>query len=353
MRRGGSPSTSITVGAVIQFSGFWLLPPPSEKTRKVPSRLIISRRSPIGSRELMRPRVEDLAAGDDQAHVRNAIARGATLPGRVCATCAKRHSSTLIRAPRGGGNDELRLRHRRRRLSGVRARQSTQRGPFDASAGAGGRPPRSPVGSLHPHAGGAVVPDRQPLLRLEVRVRARAGDERPAHLPRARQGPRRVEQDQRHDLPARQPPGLRALGRRPGHGRVGLRPLPAVLQAHGDLHRRRRHVARRRRAARARARPGEQPALPRVLRGRAAGRLPADQRRQRLPPGGLRRLRPQHPPRPAAERGARLPASGGAAPEPRGALRHDGQPRDLRRHPRGRRRGRAARQRASASRPAR
>ena len=92
--------------------------------------------------------------------------------------------------------------------------------------------------------------------------------------------------------------------------RVGLRALPAVLQADGDLPRRRRRVAWRRRPARARARPGDEPAVRRVLRGRAAGRLPADRRRQRLPAGGLRGVRPQHPPRPAAERGARVPASG-------------------------------------------
>ena len=42
-------------------------------------------------------------------------------------------------------------------------------------------------------------------------------------------------QHQRDDLPARQPARLRALGRRPGHGDVGLRPLPAVLQADGEL----------------------------------------------------------------------------------------------------------------------
>ena len=88
-------------------------------------------------------------------------------------------------------------------------------------AGAGGRPPRLPVGRLHPHAGRADLPDRQPVLRLEVRVRARAAHERPADLPRARQGARRLQQHQRHDLPARQPAGLRALGRRPGHGATG------------------------------------------------------------------------------------------------------------------------------------
>ncbi len=44
----------------------------------------------------------------------------------------------------------------------------------------------------------------------------------------------RLEQHQRDDLPARQPARLRALGRRPGHGDLGLRALPALLQAHGD-----------------------------------------------------------------------------------------------------------------------
>ena len=56
---------------------------------------------------------------------------------------------------------------------------------------------------------------------------------------------------------------------------------------------RRRRLARWQRPARARARPGHQPAVRRVLRGRPAGRLPPDRRRQRLPAGGLRALRPQ------------------------------------------------------------
>ena len=69
-------------------------------------------------------------------------------------------------------------------------------------------------------------------------------------LPRARQGARRLQQHQRDDLPARQPAGLRALGRRPGHGDVGLRALPPVLQADGELpgRRARRRVPRSRRA---------------------------------------------------------------------------------------------------------
>ena len=44
------------------------------------------------------------------------------------------------------------------------------------------------------------------------------------------------------------------------------------------------------------------PAVRGVLRGRPAGRLPAHRRRQRIPAGGLRRVRPQPPPRPPAQR---------------------------------------------------
>jgi len=67
---------------------------------------------------------------------------------------------------------------------------------------------------------------------------------------------------------------------------------------------------------------------------RCGSRLPPHRRRQRLPAGGLRRLRPEHPPGPAALGGARLPVSGAEPPQPhRGhpRLRHpDHLPRDAR-----------------------
>ena len=84
---------------------------------------------------------------------------------------------------------------------------------------------------------------------------------------------------------------------------------------------RRRRVARRRRPARARARAGHGPAVRRAVRRGRAGRLAADRRRQRLPAGGLRAVRPQHPPRPAPERRARVPAPGDEAAQPRRCAR--------------------------------
>ena len=107
-------------------------------------------------------------------------------------------------------------------------------------------------------------------------------------------------------------------GADPGMESWELRQLPAVLQADGGLPRGRtgRPVPRPRRSARPRARAGDEPAVRGVLRGDAAGRLSADRRRQRLPPGGLREVRPEHPARPPAERCPRLPPPGHEAPEP-------------------------------------
>ena len=173
---------------------------------------------------------------------------------------------------------ELRLRGHRRRLGGQRPRQPPQRRPHERGPGARGRASGLHLGRLHPHACGAAVPDRQPLLRLEVRIRTRAAHERAQDLPRPWQGPGRLQQHQRHDLPARQPAGLRTLGCRPGHGDLGLRALPAVLQAHGIVPGRRPQgrVPRPRRALGAGTRPGHEPAVRRLLRSGAAGGLRTD-----------------------------------------------------------------------------
>ena len=172
-------------------------------------------------------------------------------------------STTMRRRARGRRHfrEQLRLRHRRRRVGRLRARQPPQRGPLDARARARGRPPDY-LWDVYIHMPAALsfpIGNRFYDWKYESEPEPHMNGRR--DLPRARQGARRLELDQRDDLPARQPARLRALGRRSRDGELGLRPLPAVLQADGDLPRRRRRLARRRRPARARARPGDEPAV--------------------------------------------------------------------------------------------
>ena len=250
-----------------------------------------------------------------------------------------------------GVGQAVRRRHRGWRVGRVRAGQPALRRQRHQRPGARGRPRRLEDRPVHPHARGAAVPHRQPLLRLALPDRSRAAPQRPAGRARPRPGARRLVEHQRDDLPARQPDGLRALGGRAGPEGVGLRPLPAVLQADGDppprgRQRGRRRLARRRRPARARARTGREPALHGVLRGGPGGRPPAHRRRQRLPAGGVRALRPQPAPRPPALRRSRIPAPRPAPQEPRGRDPRDGHPGAVRRQ--ARRRCRLPARRAAA-----
>ena len=116
----------------------------------------------------------------------------------------------------------------------VLARQAVADGKAH-SAGPGSRPQRLPVGPVHPDAGGPDLPERQQVLRLAIRIRPRTPHERPADRPRPRQGAGRLQLHQRHDLPARQPAGLPALGSRRRAWKAGLGALPALLQADGEL----------------------------------------------------------------------------------------------------------------------
>ena len=194
-------------------------------------------------------------------------------------------------------------------------------GPVEPGARPGGRPARLLVGRLHPHAGGAHVPDRQPLLRLEVRVRTRAAHGRPPDLSRAREGARRLEQHQRDDLPARQPARLRALGADPGmetwdyaHCLPYFQRMEHCLAAEpGDEFRGAQPARSSSNADRPRTRCSARSSRPSQQAG-----YRADRRRERLPTGGVRGVRPEHPPRAAALGGARVPAPGDVAPEPRG-----------------------------------
>ena len=86
----------------------------------------------------------------------------------------------------------VRLRHRGWRLGRVRAGQPALRRPRHQRPGARGRPLGLEDRPVHPHAGRAAVPDRQPASTTGVRDRPRAGPERPQGLPRPRQGARRL-----------------------------------------------------------------------------------------------------------------------------------------------------------------
>ena len=217
--------------------------------------------------------------------------------------------------------DQIRLHHRRGRLGRQCARQPPHRGRFEPGPRAGGGAPRLPLGHPRPHARGSDHADREPLLRLEVRVRAGAVHGRAADLSRPREAARRLEQHQRDDLPARQPARLRAVGVRSRDGGVGLRALPALLQANGDLPSGRRRVPGDRRPARARTWACHESAVRGFLRSSAAGGLRAHKGRERLPPGGFCPLRPQHPPWASPQRRPRLPAPGHVPEQPRGRVR--------------------------------
>ena len=158
------------------------------------------------------------------------------------------------------------------------------------------------------------------------------------HPRAARQDARRIELDQRPHLQSRPAARLRQLGaaRQP---RLGLCRRAALFQAARAPHRRgRRHLSRpRRRAHRHRHRLASS-AVRGLHRGRDEPRHSAQPRLQRRKPG-RRRLRaardPQGPPR---QRGARVPAAGDAAAEPRRAHRARTRRRSmLRRQARGRR----------------
>ena len=100
----------------------------------------------------------------------------------------------------------------------------------------------------------------------------------------------------------------------------------------------RRRVARRQRAARARARPREEPAVRGVLQGLEEAGYPLTKDVNGYQAGGLRALRPQHPQRPALSAPPGLPAPRDGPAEPRRPHRRARQQGPVRRDARDRRR---------------
>ena len=152
-------------------------------------------------------------------------------------------NSSVSTSPSRPRRRDLRLHHRRRGLSRLRPGEPFDRRRWHPRAGVRGRPARPALGSVHPDAGSPDVADRQPVLRLEVSLGARGLVERTPTTTLAEVA-RRIEQHQRNDLPARQSPRLRTVGDRTWARALGLRPLLALLQAHGDLPRGSRRIPR-------------------------------------------------------------------------------------------------------------
>src|SRR4051795_13230164 len=200
-----------------------------------------------------------------------------------------------------------------------------------------GHPPAADVARAVGHRG-----------RLGLRDDA-AGAQRRARAPvAARQGARRVEQPQRHGLPARQPGRLRRLGVPRPQG-LGLRRAAAALPPHGGRARRRPALPRPRWPEHAAPRARPEPDLRRVRRGRAREGPPGHRRPQRRAVRGRRLPRHDHRRRPAPERGRRLPAPEREPAEPRRRDRRASARAALRRRPLHRRPLRARRLGARAA----
>ena len=247
----------------------------------------------------------------------------------------------------------IRLHHRRRRLRGLCPGQSPERERVDPRAAARGRRPAR-RGSVDRHAGQVGVADRLEV-RLGLRDGARAGPAESPHRLSARQGPRRLERDQRDDLHSRPPVLFRSLGTRRQH-RLGIRSAAAVLQEVRAQRAGRNAVSRRRWSARgvdvhrSACRPQGVPRRGGAtrLQGRRALRL------QPAVAGQHRGLLPEeHPRRQTAQRRRRVPHAGADAAESRSALAVPGHEADLRGQEGRRGRVPARRQAGAGARPRR
>ena len=137
----------------------------------------------------------------------------------------------------------------------------------------------------------------------------------PALLP-ARPRDRRLELDQRDDLPARQPRRLRRVGCERRGWLVVRRGAP-VLQALGGQRARRERVPRRGRAPRRVRQPLDDAVHRGAARGCRVGGVRAHRRPERRPAGGRLSLPAHAAQRHAVQRGRRLPPSGRERAEPR------------------------------------
>ncbi len=130
--------------------------------------------------------------------------------GRSPAGTAGRCRSGIVGPPTGERGADVRLRDRRCRLGGLRARRATERGPRRAGAAARVRAP----GRQREHPRPARLPAaRRHRGRLGLPLGPGRALRPPAHHAPARARARRLLVDQRDGLHPRQPARLRRLGR--------------------------------------------------------------------------------------------------------------------------------------------
>ena len=233
------------------------------------------------------------------------------------ASAARRRWSRSPSCRRSSSERELRLRDRRRRLRRLRARQPAERRLRRRACSCSRRAGPTTPWDLFIHMPAALsFPIGNPRYDWMYESEPEPFMRRPARLPRARQGARRVELDQRDDLPARQPARLRALGRRArawraGTTRTACRTSSGWRPASPAPTRTAAATGRSCSSAAPAAGPLFEAAFFEAVQ-QAGYRLTDDVNGYRQE--GFAALRPHDPPRPAAERRAGVPAPGARPP---------------------------------------
>ena len=226
------------------------------------------------------------------------------------------------KSPTRSFRDTVRLRHRRRGIGGLCAREPALRGPGNQRVAGGGRRPghqsadrdadgvRRAVG----RPGDSVALPHPPVRSVTAGRVLGAG-----------QDARRVELGQRHGVQPRHARGLRRAraARQPG---VGLGRHAAGLQADRGQRPRCRRCARLGRPAAGLNGRRERPAARRRHQRRDPARLAAYARPQRERRGTHRLRDGDDPRRPAVQRGRRVPAPGHGPSQPDRRAEHARRP---------------------------
>ncbi len=252
--------------------------------------------------------------------------------------------------PRGRRQQGVRLRHRGRRIGGLRARQPPVGGPGEPRAAPRSRGQGQQLDGAHPARLREAA--RQRALRMVLPHRADREVEARRGLG-AGQDARRLQRGQRDGLQPRRPVRLGRPRRRVGQRGVGVGRDPPPLQGNGGQPVRHVTDPRSGRPARPLERDHPQRAHRRHDRRRRRDRTAARRRPQRGRRRTHRVRHGEHQGRPTGQRRRGLPAPRRQAPEPHGRHRLDGDIAGLRGRQGGRRTDRRGRDRRPAPRESR